>query len=105
MNLAPLDYQAQTSPMQSHLNVGSDKDVTIAETAHAVGQAVGYSGNIAFDTGKPGGAPPKWMDGSRLNALGWRARGLAMRILFSRILFKSPKLHLCATTTRANEFW
>ena len=74
MNL-PLDaYQAQTSPMQSHLNVGFGSDVTIAELAHAVGQAVGYGGNITFDTSKPDGAPRKWMDSSRLNALGWRAQ-------------------------------
>jgi GDP-L-fucose synthase len=48
--------------------------VTIAELAQAVGQAVGYSGDITFDTSKPDGAPRKWMDSSRLNALGWRAQ-------------------------------
>ncbi len=74
MNLPLQAYQAQTSPMQSHLNVGSGKDVTIAELALAVGQAVGYGGNITFDTSKPDGAPRKWMDSGRLNALGWRAQ-------------------------------
>ena len=74
MNLPLQAYQAQTSPMQSHLNVGFGSDVTIAELAHAVGQAVGYSGDITFDTSKPDGAPRKWMDGSRLNTLGWRAQ-------------------------------
>jgi len=74
MNLPLQAYQAQTSPMQSHLNVGSGKDVTIAELALAVGQAVGYSGNITFDTSKPDGAPRKWMDSGRLNALGWQAQ-------------------------------
>jgi len=74
MNLPLHAYQAQTSLMQSHLNVGFGSDVTIAELAHAVGQAVGYGGNINFDTSKPDGAPRKWMDSSRLNALGWRAQ-------------------------------
>ena len=74
MNLPLQAYQAQTSPMQSHLNVGSGKDVTIAELALAVGQAVGYGGHIIFDTSKPDGAPRKWMDSGRLNALGWRAQ-------------------------------
>jgi len=74
MNLPLQAYQARTSPMQSHLNVGSGKDVTIAELALAVGQAVGYSGNITFDTSKPDGAPRKWMDSGRLNALGWQAQ-------------------------------
>jgi GDP-L-fucose synthase len=74
MNLPLQAYQAQTSPMQSHVNVGFGSDVTIAELAHSVGQAVGYSGNITFDTSKPDGAPRKWMDSSRLNALGWQAQ-------------------------------
>jgi GDP-L-fucose synthase len=74
MNLPLQAYQAHTSPMQSHLNVGCGSDVTIAELAQAVGQAVGYSGDITFDTSKPDGAPRKWMDSSRLNALGWRAQ-------------------------------
>ena len=74
MNLPLQAYQAQTSPMQSHLNVGSGKDVTIAELALAVGQAVGYGGHIIFDTSKPDGAPRKWMDSGRLNALGWQAQ-------------------------------
>jgi GDP-L-fucose synthase len=74
MNLPIQAYQAQTTPMQSHLNVGFGSDVTIAELAQAVGQAVGYRGDITFDTSKADGAPRKWMDSSRLNALGWRAQ-------------------------------
>jgi GDP-L-fucose synthase len=74
MNLPQADYQAQTAPMQSHLNVGFGSDVTIAELARAVGEAVGYTGAITFDTNKPDGAPRKWMDSKRLNALGWRAQ-------------------------------
>ena len=74
MNLPLQAYQGQTSPMQSHVNVGFGSDVTIAELALAVGQAVGYRGDITFDTSKPDGAPRKWMDSSRLNALGWRAQ-------------------------------
>jgi GDP-L-fucose synthase len=35
---------------------------------------VGYSGEIEFDTSKPDGAPRKWMDSSRLHALGWQAK-------------------------------
>jgi GDP-L-fucose synthase len=60
--------------MQSHINVGSGSDVTIAEVARSVAQAVGYQGAVTFDTSKPDGAPRKWMDSSKLNALGWRAK-------------------------------
>ena len=34
----------------------------------------GYTGRLVFDIGKPDGAPRKWLDGSRLAALGWQAR-------------------------------
>jgi GDP-L-fucose synthase len=74
MNL-PLDvYQSQTKPMQSHINVGFGSDVSIAELANAVKDAVGYKGAVTFDTSKPDGTPRKWMDSSKLNALGWRAK-------------------------------
>lgn len=74
MQLALATYQQHTQPMQSHLNVGSGSDVTIAELAQAVAQAVGYQGVISFDASKPDGAPRKWMDSSKLNALGWSAK-------------------------------
>ena len=74
MNLPQAIYQQHTQPMLSHINVGFGSDVTIAELAQAVGQTVGYQGAIQFDSNKPDGAPRKWMDSNRLNALGWQAR-------------------------------
>ena len=72
MNLPKPVYDQHTQPMQSHINVGYGSDITIAQLAHAVAQAVGYQGNIDFDTSKPDGAPRKLMSSQRLNALGWR---------------------------------
>ena len=74
MNLPKAIYETNTTPMQSHINVGSGSDVTIAEVAKSVAQAVGYSGNIKFDSSKPDGAPRKWMDSSVIQALGWQPR-------------------------------
>lgn len=74
MQLDKAAYDQQTQPMQSHINVGYGSDVTIAELAKAVGEAVGYQGKISFDSTKPDGTPRKWMDSSRLNALGWNAK-------------------------------
>ena len=74
MQLPKTTYDQHTAPMQSHINVGSGSDVTIAEVARAIAQTVGYAGKIEFDTSKPDGAPRKWMDSSRLNALGWQAQ-------------------------------
>ena len=78
MDLPKAVYDQHTTPMQSQINVGFGSDITIAQLAHAVRQAVGYAGEIDFDPTQPDGAPRKWMDSSRLNALGWQARvGLA----------------------------
>lgn len=71
MHLDKAAYDAQTEPMQSHINVGFGSDVTINELAHAVAKATGYQGKIIFDPSKPDGAPRKWMSSERLNKLGW----------------------------------
>jgi GDP-L-fucose synthase len=72
MELDKKTYDQHTEPMQSHINVGFGSDVTIAELAQAVGEAVGYIGKISFDISKPDGSPRKWMDSGRLNRLGWK---------------------------------
>ena len=71
MQLPKALYEQHTQPMQSHINVGSGSDVTIAVLAHHIANTVGYKGQIEFDSSKPDGAPRKWMDSSRLNSLGW----------------------------------
>ncbi len=74
MNLEKAKYNAFTSPMLSHINVGYGSDITISELAFAVKTAVDYSGEILFDADKPDGAPRKLMDSSRINSLGWNAK-------------------------------
>ena len=56
------------------INVGTGRDLTIAELAELIRSVAGYSGNIAFDVGKPDGTPRKLLDVSRLHASGWQAR-------------------------------
>jgi len=74
MNLERAAYAAHTGPMDSHINVGTGTDVTIAELARLAGATVGYRGRITFDTSKPDGTPRKLLDVSKLHALGWHAR-------------------------------
>jgi GDP-L-fucose synthase len=74
MNLEKVTYDANTTPMCSHINVGFGSDVTIVEVARTIAQVVGFAGALDFDTTKPDGAPRKWMDSARLNALGWKPR-------------------------------
>ncbi len=67
-------YAAHTTPMLSHINVGSGSDVSIRELAEIIAEVTGFQGRILFDTSRPDGTPRKLMDVSRLAAIGWRAR-------------------------------
>jgi GDP-L-fucose synthase len=61
-----------------HINCGSGSEISIKDLAIIVGEAVGYTGELAFDTSKPDGTPRKLMDSSRMFALGWKPEiGLA----------------------------
>jgi GDP-L-fucose synthase len=68
------DYEANTHPMLSHINVGTGEDVTIRALAEKVAEVTGFGGRLVFDATKPDGTPRKLMDVSRIAALGWRAR-------------------------------
>jgi GDP-L-fucose synthase len=59
---------------ESHLNLGTGREMTILELAQAIAGAAGWSGEYAYDTTKPDGMRRKVMDVSRLKALGWTAR-------------------------------
>lgn len=67
------EYWSEASPRQSHLNVGTGTDVSIAELSRSIAQTVGFDGNIVFDTSRPDGAPIKLLDVSAMHRLGWRA--------------------------------
>jgi GDP-L-fucose synthase len=53
MELDKFIYDKYTEPMQSHINVGFGKDLTIKELAEMIGQVVEYQQKIAFDKSKP----------------------------------------------------
>jgi GDP-L-fucose synthase len=65
-------YEANTTPMLSHINVGYGEDVTIAELAHLVADITGFTGRITFDASKPDGTMRKLMDSKRLTSMGWK---------------------------------
>ena len=74
MGLPKAEYQAHTTPMLSHINVGTGVDVTIAELAGMMAEVTGFRGRVCFDCSKPDGAPRKLMDVSRLADMGWQAK-------------------------------
>jgi GDP-L-fucose synthase len=58
----------------SHINIGSGTELTIAELANIVKDVVGFNGDLRWDSTKPDGTPRKLMDVSRLAKLGWTYR-------------------------------
>jgi GDP-L-fucose synthase len=74
LNLDRATYAQHTTPMLSHINVGTGADVSIAELAHLVADVAGFMGRITFDATKPDGTLRKLMDVSRLTSMGWTAK-------------------------------
>lgn len=74
MDLPPEQYEAQTQPMLSHVNVGCGEDIAIRELAQIIAKAVGFEGNIVQDETKPDGTMRKLMDIGRLADLGWQPK-------------------------------
>ncbi|WP_339133363.1 MAG: GDP-L-fucose synthase [Candidatus Electrothrix sp. GW3-4] len=56
------------------VNIGSGEEVSIAELARLVAEAVGYEGAVRYNTDMPNGTPRKFLDVSRLTALGWKSQ-------------------------------
>lgn len=54
------------------INIGWDRDISIPELAELIGEVVGFSGQLRFDTTQPDGTPRKLLDTSRMTALGWQ---------------------------------
>lgn len=54
------------------VNLAGKDDVSIAELAGLIKEAVGFRGELRFDASKPDGMPLKALDGAKLARLGWR---------------------------------
>lgn len=52
-------------------NIGTGKDITIADLATLIQSITGHTGEIIWDTNKPDGTPRKLMDTARMEKEGW----------------------------------
>ena len=55
-----------------HINIGTGKEITIAQLADKIVKEVGYQGKLTFDATKPDGTMRKLTDVSKLHSLGWQ---------------------------------
>lgn len=53
------------------VNIGTGKDISIADLAKLIKNIVGFEGEIVYDRSKPDGTPKKLTDVTRLTNLGW----------------------------------
>jgi len=58
----------------STINIGTGKDLLIAELAQKIAEIVGFIGEVNFDTSKPDGTPRKLLNVSYAEQLGWKAK-------------------------------
>lgn len=56
---------------EQHVNIGTGKEVSIKQLAELVKEAVGYEGDIVWNTQMPDGTPRKLTDVTKLHEMGW----------------------------------
>jgi GDP-L-fucose synthase len=59
---------------ESHVNIGTGQDITVAELAGLIKDVVGFDGALRYDPGQPDGAPRKLLDVNMLHKLGWTSK-------------------------------
>jgi GDP-L-fucose synthase len=69
-NLEDINIFNETSPPL--VNIGSGTDISIEDLANQIKIAIGFAGNIVFDSAKPDGTMKKLLDVTRLKLLGWK---------------------------------
>ncbi len=55
----------------THINIGSGKEITIRDLAFLIKEIVGFNGELRFDITKPDGTMRKLLDISKLEGFGW----------------------------------
>lgn len=67
----PIANSQQPEIRNTHINIGTGKEISIKELAELVKSKVGYKGELFFNTEKPDGTMRKLTDPSKLHELGW----------------------------------
>ena len=62
----------QKEVRNTHINIGTGKEMSIKELAETIKDMVGFEGELIFNLDKPDGTMRKLTDVSRLNGLGWK---------------------------------
>jgi len=63
-----------TEIRNTHINIGTGKDILIKDLAYLIKDIVGFKGELFFNTTKPDGTMRKVTDVSKLHSLGWKRK-------------------------------
>ena len=74
MNVDKKIYNEQISSLSSHINVGSEQELTIKELAETIKEVIDFKGTINFDPSKPDGSIRKLLNSERINKLGFKPK-------------------------------
>ncbi|MGE5428757.1 MAG: GDP-L-fucose synthase family protein [Methylococcaceae bacterium] len=70
-DVIPKDDNSSKEVRNTHINIGTGKEITIRALAELIKQKVGFKGQLVFNTSKPDGTMRKLTDPSKLHSLGW----------------------------------
>jgi len=87
--------KTETKIRNTHINIGTGKDVSIKGLAEAIKRIIGFKGDLIFNIEKPDGTMRKLTDVSKLNGLGWKHRTeleKGLKIMYNWYLNKKDEI-------------
>lgn len=66
-----IEFLIFNQPTESLLNIGSGKEISIAELANKLKKIIDFQGELIFDKSMPDGNPRKLLDSDKINQMGW----------------------------------
>ncbi|WP_426431871.1 GDP-L-fucose synthase family protein [Winogradskyella sp. HB-48] len=71
-NFSDTFIKGQAEIRNTHINIGTGKEVSIKELAEIIKDEIGFTGNLVFNKNKPDGTMQKLTDVTKLHSLGWK---------------------------------
>lgn len=71
INFSKLKNNHQKEIRNTHINIGTGKEISIKNLAYLIKEKTGFRGKLVFNTSKPDGTARKLTDVSKLHSLGW----------------------------------
>ena len=72
INFVDLYDKNEKNIKNTHINIGTGKDLSIKELAYIIKDIVSYDGEIKFDITKPDSPMNRFLDCSKIHSLGWK---------------------------------